>query len=309
MLAEINSSILWGKGELNTQEIPNIIWIYWDPLVNSPLVEICINQIKKLHTDFEVNVLNKYNLNEFLPEITPLRKDLPFANYADIIRLALLKKYGGIWIDSSVLITEKIDWIFNFKEKADLIGFYSDYFTENYEFPILENWFLATSPNSIFITDWHEEYMKCYTSENPKKYYGNLQKKWLQKIDENLSEYLLPYLSAIKIMRTNDNYRLLMHPANASAHYYNFGLKLKPHQLCEVFLFNKSSQTYPKMIKFERRGREAIDQAINRGQYTRKSLIFKIAPDPRYFKNKIPRFFRYLKFIFINYLSKIQKHK
>lgn len=304
--------LLWGKGDKNNQKIPKIIWIYWDPLVASPLVEICINKIKLLHRDYEVNILNKTNLKDYLPEIVPQRRDLPFANYSDIIRLELLYTYGGIWIDASTLITEKIDWILeNNYQDVDVIGFYADFVTKNKSFPILETWFIATSKQNKFIKSWLYEYKECYMSDNPSAYFQEIKdnQDWVQGIDAELADYLICYLAAIKIIRTNNNYRLLMHSANASAHYYNFGLKLKPHQLCKVFLFNRAQQTPPKMIKFERRGREAIDLAIYRGQYTRKSLLFKIAPDPNYLKNKLPRFFRYVLFILSNYFSKIKKHK
>ena len=151
--------LLWGKGDKNNQKIPKIIWIYWDPLVASPLVEICINKIKLLHRDYEVNILNKTNLKDYLPEIVPQRRDLPFANYSDIIRLELLYTYGGIWIDASTLITEKIDWILeNNYQDVDVIGFYADFVTKNKSFPILETWFIATSKQNKFIQSWLYEY-------------------------------------------------------------------------------------------------------------------------------------------------------
>ena len=242
MIIANHKNTIWGKGAKNLDPIPKIIWIYWEPITPSILVDMCINQINTLLQEYEINIVNKDNIKTFLPNLIPQRDDLPFANYSDIIRLNLLVAFGGIWIDASILITENFDWIYTIQkiEKVDLIGFFSDFFSRNINLPILETWLIATSSSNKFINDWKNEYEKCYTSSEPHRYF-DLEKKdstFTQGIDENLSNYLIVYLAAMKIMRNNNNYRIFMISASETGHYYNFGLKLKPHQLVEVFLLN-----------------------------------------------------------------------
>ncbi len=86
---------------------------------------------------------------------------------SDFIRIALLKKYGGVWLDSSVTLFQSIDdWcmnkIENKQEKKILCGFYmpfniakgTDYFFEKGD-DYWENWFIATTKNNPVIEKWH----------------------------------------------------------------------------------------------------------------------------------------------------------
>lgn len=299
----------WGKGPENKQSIPKIIWLYWDPIKKSPLTDICIKQIQTLHPDYDINILNKNTLKAFIPNIPGRREDLSFANYSDIIRLALLKKYGGIWVDASTFVTKKFDWILDLKEQyqTDVIGFYADSITSDFKYPILENWFLAATEKNYFIKAWHNEFLNCYTSDNPKDYYKFMSKEWLQGMDKGLANYLLPYLSAIKIMREDDRFRILMIPSSESAHFYNFGLQLKPHQLAEEFLLNENAVCNLPMIKFERRGREAVDNYIRKGLLSKESLLYRLAPQSSKKYTEANYKIRYCAYILNNILKKLMR--
>lgn len=303
--------ILWGQGPENNDGIPKNIWTFWDAHLKSPLVEICFNQVKKLLPDYEFKILNRENIHQYLENFCSARTDISFVNYTDLSRLKILEKYGGYYFDASILFTEDLNWIQQIKkdQKSDIVGFYSDHFTSDYDFPLLETWFIASPRNNKFIKAWAVEFEECYKSPNPHSYFQNEKKDslFLQKIDENLSNYLIAYLAASKVMRNNQNFRLLMISASDTAHYYNFKLKLSPHRLAEIFLFNKNKQSVPKLIKFEKRGRNAMDEVLSRGQYSKKSLLFQIAPDDNYYLKKLPRLAHYIFFILNNLTKKYLK--
>lgn len=81
----------WGNGKENKDLIPKIIWVYWEG--DSEVVKRCISKLYSLQSDFEINILNNHTLQDFLPNISPARPNLPLANYADLIRLDLLNTY------------------------------------------------------------------------------------------------------------------------------------------------------------------------------------------------------------------------
>lgn len=307
--------ILWGKGNESTDSIPETVWTFWNSDRRTPLIDVCLQQVRSLLPDYEINILSFENLRNFLPNIPEYRKELPLANYSDLIRLSLLKEYGGIWMDASILLTQNLDWIYKIKEKdkSDVVGFYSDFFTSDWDFPLLESWFIATTVNNKFISNWADEFERCYTSEDPYSYFNREKENplFLQKLDEYLSKYLIVYLAASKVMREKQDYRISMISANQEGHYYNFGLQLKAHQLQELFLFKeKEISDIPKIIKFERKGREAIDEALARGQYSRKSLLFKISPPLclyDYYLNKMPKLWKYYNYIIKNIIKKYAK--
>lgn len=90
----------------------NKVWIFWyQGFEQAPeLVKTTINEIKKILHDKEIIILTKENLSKYieLPKYIneKFEKNLiPIAHYSDLIRLELLTKYGGLWIDSTVLLT------------------------------------------------------------------------------------------------------------------------------------------------------------------------------------------------------------
>lgn len=285
--------ILWGNGPENREDIPKIIWLFWDGEITSPVVKACIRNLKKFLAEYSVRILNKENLTDYLPKEECLFvENLPLANYTDLLRLNLLRYYGGFWLDASILITENFDWVYQLKNDhhTELVAFYSDLVTTDFEFPILETWFLAAPKNSRLIEDWYFEFKKCYYSPDPHHFYQDIkndpQKR--QGIKEDwLFNYLIAYQSAMKIMRNKEKYRLLLLSANDSAHFYNFNLKLKGRVQASYFLKDKPKSQYPKIIKFEKNGRAAIDAEINFGRQRRNSLLFTLSEDPHFYINKI----------------------
>lgn len=86
-----------------------IVWVMWWQIDNVPtLISKNIDRLKKSDA-YETIVLNESNISNYLniPE-NILEKvqnsNISFAHFSDFIRMSLLYKYGGIWIDSTVLV-------------------------------------------------------------------------------------------------------------------------------------------------------------------------------------------------------------
>ena len=300
---------IWGKGNLDNHSIPKIIWTFWESSEFSPLVAICQHQIQSLLPDYKIHFLNNKTLGDFID--VPVRKlDLPFANYSDLIRLKVIKKYGGIYVDASTLLTQNFDWIHQLKfiDKSEFVGFIADFFTEDFGYPLIENWFLAATMECKFISDWESEYEKCYTSENPRNFYNQEKQnpEFCHKLDGVLTNYLLPYLSAQKIVRKSQNYRLTLMPSSSSGHLYTFGLKLKPHQISEVFLRkNAKNKTLPPLVKFEKKGRASIDTDIKNGDFKQNALLFSLVKNSGYERKNLKQHVRKCWYILKNIINAI----
>ncbi|MGX2985972.1 capsular polysaccharide synthesis protein [Ursidibacter sp. B-7004-1] len=109
-----------------------IIWQYWGQTTEfkdlPEVVQISFNSVDKYKEDYKVIRLNDENLSEYidLPNfIYEKRKNSNFRYvfFSDLLRLALLKNYGGIWIDATVLITSPIP---DELKKQDYFMFYRD---------------------------------------------------------------------------------------------------------------------------------------------------------------------------------------
>jgi hypothetical protein len=165
----------------NTTSIPKQIWTFWDG-EQSELVKKCIQTWKRHNPDFEVIILDKENVNTYLPnlEIDKLKHVDGIAHLSDIIRVHILALYGGIWSDASILCTKPYDWILQKQQdtNAEFIGFYINGFTtEKYQSysPVIENWFFACVPNSRMMKDWRDKLMNSQQFASNADYVDNLR--------------------------------------------------------------------------------------------------------------------------------------
>ncbi len=90
-------------------EVPKIIWTAWlQGLDHAPeMVKACVASQRAHFLGYEVRVLDLDNYRQWvdLPEEIEdkyRRGRIPPASFSDLLRLAALRKYGGIWMDATV---------------------------------------------------------------------------------------------------------------------------------------------------------------------------------------------------------------
>lgn len=162
-----------------------VIWFCWlQGIEKAPsIVKTCYNSLKLNLPDRIICVIDNENWKEFieLPDHIVKKwekKQIPAALFSDLLRLELLVKYGGTWIDSTVLYTGvnglKVDLLVEpahyqqtenqfssslaqsqhskFQEYLDADLFLFQY-TEQGSIPVsISNWFItACSNNEILI--------------------------------------------------------------------------------------------------------------------------------------------------------------
>ena len=98
-----------------TFENEKIIWQFWgqgwDFEKLPEVVKISYKSVQKYNEDYKIIHLDMNNINDYL-EIPKYilekveSKKISFAHFTDIIRLALLNNYGGVWIDATILLTD-----------------------------------------------------------------------------------------------------------------------------------------------------------------------------------------------------------
>ena len=104
----------------NKEEKSNKIWICWfQGIENAPeLVKACYNSVLKNYKDKEIIVLTEENYEQYvdIPEyiLKKWKKGyISFAHFSDILRIELLSKYGGLWLDSTIFTTKRSELVFN----------------------------------------------------------------------------------------------------------------------------------------------------------------------------------------------------
>jgi hypothetical protein len=157
--------------------IPKVIYTYWhsDTIGSeqNPVVHACIESWKRHNPDHEVVILTPENIASYLPDvdIMALRHSNTHQRTADFVRLNMLRTYGGIWIDASIMVLKPLTGVHEAAASGyEYVGFYIDSMTSDQRYPIIENWFMASVPNSRFIQLWCKEFMRMNEFEDTADY-------------------------------------------------------------------------------------------------------------------------------------------
>lgn len=158
------------RGKTFEHEHPKVIWWCWlqGKQQAPPIVQACYNSLEQLKVlGYRLKVIDNENRKEFveLPDYIEKRwekKQIPLALFSDLLRLELLIKYGGTWIDSTVLCTGFKEFnglssssgstsspsVQEFKRYLDADLFLFQY-TKQGSIPVsISNWFISSCSNN-----------------------------------------------------------------------------------------------------------------------------------------------------------------
>lgn len=134
-------------------EVPKIIWSYWaSGWSTAPAtVKLAVASWERTNPDYTVRLLDEGTVGKWIemsrfPSVFPT---LAVSHQADFIRLALLKKWGGVWLDATVFCRIPLNvWLPEMMRS----GFLAVENTRNDR--MLCNWFLAATPEHPFVRAW-----------------------------------------------------------------------------------------------------------------------------------------------------------
>lgn len=176
-------------------KIPKTIWTYWDNPDPPQKILKCIETWRVHNPDFTIVILNNDNLSQFITTNPNTYKnaDTP-QRVSDFVRLHVLYDHGGIWIDSSSIVTRPLTQHQpNVLPAPDFVGYFSDDLTQDYRYPVVESWFFACPPKSRFVKAWLDEFLEINTFTSPFHYVVNRFR--LLKTKPNIPIFLRSYLA------------------------------------------------------------------------------------------------------------------
>lgn len=144
-------------------ELPKRIWSFWDTTVLPSNIQAIVDYNSIHMKGWEYIILNEFTIYDYIDKETlPTKfKRLSPEHKSDWIRLALLKQYGGLWMDITIIMNRSFDDIYNESctLKSMLTGFqlrgdYTKYKNNKY----IENWFIMAPKNSNIISLWYTEF-------------------------------------------------------------------------------------------------------------------------------------------------------
>lgn len=150
-------------------EMPRYVWQCWfqglaDVESRLHFDFVGLDAWRKLHQDtWNYTLLTNENIPQYVPEFVPLAKHAGRTLQAksDMLRLVVLNKYGGVWVDASVYPTRRLEsWVYTYLEPT---GFFTFRFHPRNDHRETVSWFLAVDqPRHYLISHWLDKYMTSY---------------------------------------------------------------------------------------------------------------------------------------------------
>lgn len=257
--------------------IPRILWSYWQGGTPPLLVQRCFDHWRRLHPHFEIRILNERGVLQYLPAIPAALDGASAAKRADWIRLELLRRHGGIWLDASTILTQPLDWVLQEQARtgADFVGYYLQQYTSVPQRPVVENWFMAAPPGSPFIEDLQREFTEEVIARTGEQYIAHLQAQGLytqalQYID--MPAYLTMHLALQVILLRGGSYRLGLSPAESGPYFLHVQGRWRRAALKLRLLFMRAPGPLPPLIKLRSPDRRRLDDYLAQGMYLPDSV-------------------------------------
>ena len=302
-------------GKADSSKIPKIIWTFWSDdrrsstlgSVEGPensVVKSCINSWKKHNPDYEIRVLTKKNYKKYVYGVPDLDIDIEkmkhsgdfVARFADYVRCIVLSQHGGFWIDASIICHAPLSWVHATQNKTDaeFVGYYihkGTYLEYMQTSPMIENWFFACVPGSLFMQDWCEEFFRTDEYATIAEYLDNVKEQGVHFNNiHNLAspEYLTMHISAQKVLQqpTDDHkYNLYLFSCCsgpfAYLHDHDWNSAVAVHQLVDTATC-ENYYKYPliKLRGSERTVLEQYDDSIRQRAFIGTQDFFVVGEKP-----------------------------
>jgi hypothetical protein len=144
--------------------LPKKIWFLWlQGLDEAPLVvKKCHESWIRHNPDWEFIFLDENNINEYV-DLETYNTTKPA--FSDILRINLLAKYGGVWVDATCFCMKPLDdWLYDQMQS----GFFA------FERPVLTrmigSWFLAGDKYNYIISTFKNK-VNDYWNDNPNMHF------------------------------------------------------------------------------------------------------------------------------------------
>ncbi|KAB2895369.1 MAG: mannosyltransferase [Burkholderiaceae bacterium] len=276
----------FGPAQPCESAIPRIVWAYWDGAEPPLLVRRCFDHWRALMPGWRIHVLDSASVRDQCGALPAALAGAAAPQRADWIRLELLRRHGGIWLDASTILTQPLDWVLaeQAHARSDFVGYYLERYTSDPWFPVVENWFMAAPPGSLLIEDLQREFTEEVLPRGNAGYIAHLQALGVyetvrQAID--IPGYLSMHLALQRVLRRQGRYRLSLGKAEDGPFYYHALGRWGRTPLKVRLLFSRAPQALPPVIKLRAPDRKRLDEYLARGLYVPDSVADRfLLPHP-----------------------------
>lgn len=154
----------------NKIEKDSYIWIFWwQGIENAPyIVRKCVESIKQKSGQDKVIIIDKTNYNKYasIPDyiIEKFNSNcMSITHFSDILRMELLYRNGGIWMDATLFQIDKLEDIYNYSFYTIHHGKFSDFHVCK---GLWTGFFMASGKNNDIIKLFRDFFYEYWKEEN-----------------------------------------------------------------------------------------------------------------------------------------------
>lgn len=144
---------------MRTDNLPRTIWFLWlQGIDKAPLVvQKCYASWLRHNPGWDVVLLDETTIKDYI-SLKPYA--VTQQAYSDILRINLLAKYGGIWVDATCYCNKPLDeWLYDYMGS----GFFA--FERPFKDRMIASWFIASETNN-YITLIYQKAVNQYWDNN-----------------------------------------------------------------------------------------------------------------------------------------------
>ena len=157
--------------------------------------------MQALHEDWSVRAVTAATLGSVVrrADLPPSFEVLTAAKQSDWLRLYLVSRYGGVWLDASIVVLKPLDAMLG----DGFAGYHMDGWAAPGQPKVVESWCFAAPPGSRFVNAWFAEFDGAVrTFDDPPAYARAVAETLdLSRFPPEQRSHLAVYLSAQRVLR------------------------------------------------------------------------------------------------------------
>lgn len=229
--------------------IPSIIWSYWEGPKHNLLNKIPITWVHH-SPNYTINYLDFNTIGSWI-EVPPFAAKLTSVQRSDLFKIMLLYKYGGVYLDPSIILLRNLSDIIH---PNGLTLVYND---DHGKYGSYESAFISTLPKQEWIKNMEICFTEILTNET---FYKHLNDKYriYEKFGEGFYDYFRFYTC---LHHTNVRADKQYMASNVGYHFdignYNKTIFSSSHCFIKLQRQNRENE---KLMKF-------LEEGIDNGYY------------------------------------------
>lgn len=270
--AQTRAVTVGDEAPASTATLPRIIWTYWQTAPAPEFIQACIANWRQFAPDHEVRLLDRSSIESWLPSLRADFDSLPAYRQADWLRVQLLARHGGIWMDASMLLSRDLGWLHDTQRRrgADYVGFYIDRYSTRPTLPIIENWMMASVPGGHFVSALAAAFDQAL-DEGAEALLQRLRSEGrhaqvVQALTEDFQRYLLMHVAASELLdRSPQLARLVLLRAEDGPFAWHAGVGWRKRHVFARLALAPCPRMLPAVLKLRGGDRTVVERNWRRG--------------------------------------------